>query len=717
MDYLNDIAKSLVSKETIISLLIVDLNYNVLMYNDKLNKTIGDMEVKKGDSFYILLDFYGEKVKEAIKKSFYGESNEVEHKSIRDDRFFNSIIQPLREKNNIIYGVYITSKDITKRIDHQDFLEHNERELRALYDNAPLGYQSLDKNGRFLYVNDALSNMLGYSKEELIGEWLGDFLCINEIATFKENFSKFKEKGETRTNFEMLTKSGNVITIMFDGKIAYKDDGSFKQTHCILKDVTEKEKMMRIIIKSKQDLQLILNSTAEAIYGVDLNGNCTFVNSGFLKILGYEDEKYFIGKNIHDIIYHSHENGRELCNVETGELSEKIGVLGERVLWKKDNTSINVEFSSNPQFENGKIVGAVVTFKDLTERIAREKKISYLSYRDPLTKLYNRRFFEEQIKRLDNPRNLPLSIIMGDVNGLKLVNDAFGHKAGDKLLRMIGDIISKSIRGNDIVARWGGDEFIILLPTSGIGAADVLINRIQKKIKEASFEYGSLSISFGADTKKEEHEDINEIFTSAEKLMYQNKLLEIDSVRGETINTIMNTLFEKSIEVKEHSMRVSEFAVLIAEKMGLSRTNINDIKTMGMIHDIGKIAIDLNILDKPSKLEDEERTIIKQHPLSGSRMLGTSHEYTRLAAGVLHHHERIDGKGYPNGITGDQIPIESKIIAVADAFDAMTAERPYRLNPLSLEEAIAELQKYSGIQFDKTIVDVFVNKVLRSSNL
>lgn len=347
----------------------------------------------------------------------------------------------------------------------------------------------------------------------------------------------------------------------------------------------------------------------------------------------------------------------------------------------------------------------------------RVKEISYLSYHDKLTGLYNRRFFEEQIKRLDNPRNLPLSIIMGDVNGLKLVNDAFGHCVGDKLLKMIGGIISNSIRGNDIAAKWGGDEFTILLPTSGVDAADVLINRIQKNIKDASFEYGSLSISFGADTKKEEHEDINEIFASAEKLMYQNKLVEIDNVRGETINTIMNILFEKSIEVKEHSMRVSGLAVSIAEKMGLSKTNINDIKMMGIIHDIGKIAIDLNILGKPGKLMNEERKIIEQHPLSGSRMLNSSHEYTRLSAGVLHHHERIDGKGYPNGIIGDQIPIESKIIAVADSFDAMTVERPYRLNPLSLEEAIAELQKYSGTQFDKTVVDVFVSKVLRSSNL
>ena len=351
------------------------------------------------------------------------------------------------------------------------------------------------------------------------------------------------------------------------------------------------------------------------------------------------------------------------------------------------------------------------------EKKEKVKKISYLSYHDQLTGLYNRRFFEEEIKRLDNPRNLPLSIIMGDVNGLKLTNDAFGHQAGDKLLKMIGDIILKSIRGNDVGARWGGDEFTILLPTSGDDVAEVLINRIHKKIKEVFFEYGNLSISFGIGTKKEEHEDINEIFTFAEKLMYQNKLVESDSIHGQTINAIMATLFEKSIEVKEHSMRVSELATLIAEKMGLSKTNINDIKTMGMIHDIGKIIIDLNILDKPSKLTDEERKIIQQHPLSGSRMLNTSPEYARLSVGVLHHHERIDGKGYPNGILGNQIPLESKIIAVADSFDAMTAKRPYRLTPLTLEEAINELKKYSGTQFDKKVVDVFVNKVLKSGDL
>lgn len=379
----------------------------------------------------------------------------------------------------------------------------------------------------------------------------------------------------------------------------------------------------------------------------------------------------------------------------------------------KDNRQLIWDFNSGyiGKLPDGRAVAMSIA-TDITERLAKEKEINYLSYHDQLTGLYNRRFFEEQLKTLDDPSSLPLSIVMGDVNGLKLINDAFGHYAGDKLLKTIGDVISKNIEKNHMAARWGGDEFIILLPNSEIDVAERLIEKIEKNIKETFFEYGSLSISFGADTKNKEKENINEVFIIAEKLMYQNKLLKVDSVRGETIDIIMNTLFEKSPNIKEHSMRVSKISGLIAEKMGFSKTIINDIKTIGMIHDIGKIVIDLNILNKPDKLTDEERAIVEQHPLSGSRMLGSSQKYSRLSSGVLHHHERIDGKGYPNKISGDQIPIESRIILVADSFDMMTSKRPYNLNPLSLEEAISELKKCSGTQFDKTVVDIFINKIL-----
>jgi len=157
-------------------------------------------------------------------------------------------------------------------------------------------------------------------------------------------------------------------------------------------------------------------------------------------------------------------------------------------------------------------------------------------------------------------------------------------------------------------------------------------------------------------------------------------------------------------------------AVKIATKMKLSKNMIADIKTIGIIHDIGKIIIDLSILDSPNRLTEEEKNIINMHPLSGSRMLSSTHEYTRLSAGVLHHHERIDGTGYPNGISGDSIPIEARIISIADAYDAMTNTRPYRHTPLSKQEAIREIEENKGTQFDSNIADIFI-EMMNNSNL
>jgi len=465
----------------------------------------------------------------------------------------------------------------------------------------------------------------------------------------------------------------------------------------------------------EKDLALEYLNIAEVLMlALDKNGDIIFINRKGCEILGVK-ESTVVGVNWFDTFIPKHVAEETKNKFKETFEEENIFVMNfqNEIITSSEEVKLIDWKNSLLRDTSGNIIGLLSSGEDITELKKKEDELIHISYHDQLTGLYNRRFFEEQIKILDNPRNLPLSIIMGDVNGLKLVNDAFGHNAGDKLLKMIGEIISTSIRGNDVASRWGGDEFTILLPNSGAEAAEKLITRIQKKIQEASFEYGILSISFGAETKQEEQEDIKSILTLAEELMYQNKLVEIDSIRGQTINTIMTTLFEKSPEVKEHSTRVSELSASIAEKMGLSKIKVVDIKTMGLVHDIGKIATDLHILDKPGELTSEERKIIEQHPLSGSRMLNSSHEYSRLAAGVLHHHERIDGTGYPNGLTGEQIPIESKIIAVADAFDSMTAERPYRINPLSIEEAIDELIKHSGTQFDKDIVDVFVNKVIK----
>lgn len=344
--------------------------------------------------------------------------------------------------------------------------------------------------------------------------------------------------------------------------------------------------------------------------------------------------------------------------------------------------------------------------------ITKSNEIEYISFHDELTGLYNRLFFDEELKRYDNPRSYPITIMMADLNGLKLVNDAFGHLAGDEYLRLAGKLFAEESRATDVVARWGGDEFSIIMPNSDQIAAKALIKRIQKRIQDMSFEFGEISIAFGYDTKTSEEQDITETFQHAEEMMYYDKNEIIGSVRSATINTILETLFHKSEEIQDHSERVSVLASELAKAMNLPTTRVKDIKTMGRLHDIGKIIIDSSILEKTTELTKDEWNIMKQHPLTGSKMLAMTQEYTRLAPGVLHHHERFDGAGYPNGLKGSEIPIESRIIAIVDAYDAMMSVRPYKKTVFSKEQARVEILRCAGTQFDPKIVSVFVNKVI-----
>jgi diguanylate cyclase (GGDEF)-like protein/putative nucleotidyltransferase with HDIG domain len=392
----------------------------------------------------------------------------------------------------------------------------------------------------------------------------------------------------------------------------------------------------------------------------------------------------------------------------------RVAMTGEPVHFENYSKELGKHFevvAYSPRFKEFAVI-----ISDISNRKQAEEDIYFLSYHDYLTGLYNRRFYEEELARLDTAENLPLTLIMADVNGLKLINDSFGHTMGDELLKKAAQLILAICPEESIVARLGGDEFIVILPQKDVFQAVETMNNLKTKTSSEKIGGFDLSISFGYETKETMNQDIQEIYKHAEDDMYRHKLYESTSVKSKTIDLIMNTLYEKSSREMLHSQRVGELSKMIATEMKLEKDVVNQIGVAGLMHDIGKMGIDERILNKEGILEDDEWMEIQRHPEIGYRILSSSNEFSEIAKYVFEHHERWDGNGYPKKLCGEEISIEARIIAVADSYDSMICDRSYRKG-LSDDEAIMEIRRCAGKQFDSAIAKVFIEKVLKQEKL
>lgn len=486
-----------------------------------------------------------------------------------------------------------------------------------------------------------------------------------------------------------------------------------EELEAYVQQLTASEEELRIqydqTIESEEKYKNLVNKMHQglAIYEPVFNDDDEIIDFKFLdanenhqKLIEKKNEE-ILGKSIFEIFSYMDEYSLErFANViKTGK-----AVSYER--YYKD-----IEKSFEVTAYKPKELQLAVIATDITQRKQMENRLQYLSYHDQLTGLYNRRFFESDINLIDEEKNLPLTVVMADVNGLKLINDSFGHSVGDDLIKKAAEILKRGCRKEDIIVRLGGDEFIIFMPKIDIYEAEKFIKNIKTASAREKVNSVNISISFGYMTKKSKEENILEVLKKAEDYMYKKKLLESPSMRGKSINTIITTLHEKNKREEEHSYRVSKLCESMGRAIKLEDDEISELKTVGLLHDIGKIAIEENILNKSGKLTDEEWEEIKRHPEIGYRILSTVNEMSDMARYVLAHHERWDGRGYPKGLAGDDIPLQSRIITIADSYDAMVSERSYR-GALTKEFAIGELKRGKGTQFDSRLVNVFIEEVL-----
>ena len=562
---------------------------------------------------------------------------------------------------------------------------------------------------------------------DLIPEWVQCHISGNTLFVNDESELRYIEERKNLRLHEI--KSLIAVPVTYDNRLyGFAGFNSIKNSYhyseleqnllqnfgqLLLSLMLRKEIEDSVYIK-KEIFRTTLLSIADGVLSVDNEQNIVLMNEAAEKLSGisYKEAQ---GKPVSEVLNFMHEGASIPCSttvervIKTG-ITEKIS--DDVLLVHRDGLQIPVQYSiSAVKNKKNDTKGAVVIIRDVTSERNIQKQAEYLSFHDHLTDLYNRRFFEEELLRLDTLRNLPLSVIMIDVNGLKLTNDAFGHETGDRLLKKVAGIMKKECRNDDIVARLGGDEFSVILPKTDAVQAKLIMDRITGSADKENLKSIVISVAAGYATKTSPDQNIDEIIKIAENNMYSDKINTGKLMRRKTFELITVNLFEKYSYEQDQSERMKRLAARIGSAMGLSKDQISTLETISYYHDIGKIIIPPRLLNRPSDLSLEEYDLVQRHAEAGYQIMKSQEEYSSIAIYVLSHHERWDGNGYPRKQKGHEIPLLSRILAVLDAYTAMTGNLPYKKS-LSTDSAIMELKKNAGLQFDPEVVDIFTGILL-----
>lgn len=597
-------------------------------------------------------------------------------------------------------------------------LMKEEELFRTVFEQSPMGI-SINTGGTVEY-NSMYKKIVGRTGDELNADDWKSFTHPEDLPRELELYEKFKngELSGYNMNKRYVKPGGEIVWTNISItplRIGTREELDYL---CIVEDITERVKAEKDLRESERSHAVLLSNLPGMAYRrkYDRDWTMLFVSEGCYELTGYPSSSLL---NNHEIAFN------DLISPKYQDyLWEKWrGAVNNRTKLAEEYEIIAASGETKWVFEQGQAIydetGSVEALEgliiDITDRKRKEDEIVFLNYHDFLTGLYNRRFLEQEKERVDREEFLPLSVMIGDINGVKMVNDAFGHAEGDILIRETAKIIRKCCRESDIAARTGGDEFVILMPHTDRETANGIMDKIKQKCeeynKDLSNEAYSINISLGYATKETMDMNLDATIKIAEDFMYKRKLLEHKSSHSEILSSIKATMYEKSHETQEHADRLTYLSKEIGKKMKLSQQDLDILELVATLHDIGKVAIDDHILNKPGRLNDEEWIEMKKHSEVGYRIAMSSPDLVPIAEYILSLHEHWDGSGYPQGIKGEEIPLLSRIVSVVDAYDAMTEDRPYR-KAVSGKEAAAEIRRNAGTQFDPKIVKLFLEKVL-----
>ncbi|MCD4712014.1 MAG: diguanylate cyclase [Clostridiales bacterium] len=666
--------------------------------NDYLREVIGD-----GESVAYIVDKSGLVVANSLRRNNFisNDSGEVERLKIED----------------------INQKVVAKAFDDYMSLGENDQRVNTEYGKLHIHFTEYDNKGLEWVIVTAIPEELFTDN---IFQNMYFTIILTAIALISSIIIYIKITQNYLTPFyELIDVTEKFSRGEFNNRVKFQKDDEVGKLSLAFNKMADSLQLMINTLEervsertaelndNKEQLRLLLDSTAEGIYGIDIEGVCTFCNESCIEFLGYSHQDELIGKDMHTLI-HKNRDGSEMnlieCKIRQAAIKGEGIHSNDEVFWKADGTTFEVEYYSYPQKKNGEVVGTVVTFMDITKRKLNENHIEFLSNHDSLTGLYNRMYFENQLKVINHVDNFPISILIGDVDGLKLTNDIFGHSEGDLLIKTAAESFVKICRADDLIARTGGDEFSLVLKQTDIDNAKNIASRIKEEFSNVQFSAFKGSISIGCAVMYNSNQSIIEVMKLAEEHMYIDKTLNSKKLNTDTIKHLISKLHNTSNRELEHSKNVSELSMQIGMKLGLTQDECKRLKEAGYYHDIGKITLDDLLVQNDEVPMDYENEEVKNHVIMGYRILNAFDETTDLAEIILMHHEKWDGSGYPKGLSREDIPLYSRIITVAESYDELTNK--YNKVMMDPKEAIEVVKKDGGQSYDPAIVRILEHIVL-----
>jgi len=619
----------------------------------------------------------------------------------------------LVDKEGRITGHFGIQNDVTDRIDAHKKQTHTLDLMKYIIEHSNGGVAVLDTQMNYMYVSQHFLDEYEI-KTDIIGK--------NHYNLFPGIPNEWKEihqqalKGIASSNEDDLyiTPEGNVDWTRWECRPWYNDQGTIGGIVLYVEKTTKNKELEMNLKQQKELLELTLQSVGDAVISCDNFGNVFLMNHTAEKLISVSRESAY-GQPLSKIL-----NIRENCKANrTESLIQRIFdsateeyLCEEAKLMSLDKTEHPISGIASPIFnKDNQVNGVVLVFRDISAIKKRQDEILYASVHDSLTGLKNYRAFDQEIHQMVKPENLPLTIMMGDINGLKIVNDSFGHAMGDKLIVTVANQLVKCCPPNTLIVRYGGDEFVLVFPNMDAEKALSFMNHLKTTCQGTKIGPIDATISLGYETIVSLDQSVQETLTEAENHMYRHKLSENTSQKSKTIDVIMNALYAKNVREMYHSKRVSRICAAFTKALGWQQDEIKEIEIAGILHDIGKIGISESILNKEGKLTDLEWKEIQKHPEIGYRILSTVNEFSELSQYVLEHQEKWNGTGYPRQLKGEAISVQARVISLADAYDAMTSKRTYRAT-FTKDEAIAEIRRCAGTQFDPSLVEPFIETLI-----